>query len=222
MERRQTSPGLSPRHVGVFLATCALHASVIYLAATFGVADRESLWSSLQVSFVPTEKPTEPPPAPPIPVLLTDAFAAHALMDIPPPSVDLASFPEVNRAIHAPDPEPLPEPDLAAQEEGGFGPLTRPRVLFGPRSQDRYPRASIRRKESGRAVVKICISTAGTVDSVEVAKSSGYPRLDEAAVDIGWDYVFAPAMREGKPVPVCLPYGIRFRIAIGGGSRSRR
>jgi len=35
------------------------------------------------------------------------------------------------------------------------------------------------------------------------------------------DYVFEPAMREGKPVPVCLPYGIEFRVAVGGLRRSR-
>jgi protein TonB len=221
MARRQSTPGLSAGHMGVFLVTCALHATAAYFAATQVVTGRGSLSSTLEVSFIPTEKRTEPPPPAPVPVLLSDAFADRRLMDIPPPTVELAVPQEPSQAIHVPPPEPPPQLDPAVREGQGYGPLIRPRVLSGPKSQDRYPRASIRHGESGRTVVKICISPTGTVDSVEVAESSGYPRLDRAAVDTGWDYVFAPAMREGKAAAVCLPYGIRFRIAIGG-SRARR
>lgn len=212
---------MTTRHVGVFLVTCALHATGIHYVASQDVANRDSTWGTLQVSFIPAEKPTEPPPAPLLPVLMTDAFAERQLIDIPPPEIELAIPQTVSRAIHAPAPEPLPQTDSAPQEDQGYGPLTRPRAISGPDSQDRYPRASVRRGESGRTVVKICISANGTVESVEVAESSGYPRLDRAAVDIGWDYVFAPAMREGKAVPVCLPYGIKFRIGISGSRRGR-
>jgi TonB family protein len=217
--RRQLTPLLSPHRMGAFLATCALHAAAIYYVAAQVVTGREPLWSTLEVSFIPAAKPAEPPLPAPIPVLLTDAFAERQLIDIPPPRAEMAVPQETSYAIHVAPPDPPPLADLAPQEGQGYGPLTKPRVISGPNSQDRYPRASIRAKESGRPVVKICISESGTVDSVEVAQSSGHPRLDLAAVDVGWDYVFAPAMREGKPVPVCLPYGIRFRIAIGGSAR---
>jgi TonB family protein len=220
MKRGPLTPGMSPHQMGVLLATCALHAIGIYYVATQAVTGRGSLWSTLEVSFIPITK-QEPPPPPIIPVLLTDAFAEHLLIDIPAPTLEVAVQAEASTAIHAPVPDPPPQPDPAAQEGEGYGPLIKPRVISGPRSQDRYPRSSIRHKESGRTVVQICISSTGAVDSVEVLQSSRYPRLDRAAVDIGWDYVFAPAMREGKPVPVCLPYGIRFRINIGG-SRPRR
>jgi periplasmic protein TonB len=220
MGRPQSTPGMSPPHIGVFVATCALHVMAIYYVATQEVTGRGPLWSTLEVSFIPTEKPTEPPPPAPLPVLLTDAFAERQLIDIPPPTVEVAGSQEASQAIHvSPPPDPPPQPDPAPQDGQGYGPLTKPYVISGPHSQDRYPRASIRHKEAGRTVVKICISPTGTADSVEVVQSSGYPRLDRAAVDIGWDYVFAPAMREGKSVSVCLPYGIRFRIAIGGSRR---
>jgi periplasmic protein TonB len=221
MERQQSTPGVSPPRIGVFLATCALHALAINYVATQVVTGRGPLWSTLDVSFIPTEKPTEPPPPAPLPVLLTDAFAERQLIDIPLPTIDLAVPEEASQAIHVAPPDPPPQPYPALQEGQGYGPLTKPHVISGPDSQDRYPRASIRHKESGRTVVKICIAETGAVDSVEVTRSSGYPRLDRAAVDIGWDYVFAPAMREGKSVAVCLPYGIRFRIAIGGSWRAR-
>lgn len=219
IRHRHPIADLPPHHVGVFLATCALHVlAIAYVIDQDGVG-RAAIVNPLQVSFVPLEK-SEPPPEAEIPVLLEDAFFERPLIDIPAPSVEVAIPQEATKAIHAPPPAPPPEPAPVLDEGQGYGPLTKPRVISGPRSQDWYPRASVRRKESGRPVVKICISDTGQVESVELAKSSGYPRLDEAAVDIGWGYVFSPAMRGSKPVPVCLPYGIRFRIAIGrAGSR---
>lgn len=214
--RRAHALGMSARHVGVLFATCVLHASAVYFAASQTVAGRDASWSPLQVTFIPIENPLAPPPPPLVPVLLNDAFAERELMEIPSPRIELAAPLQANLAIHVPPPDPPPQPDFAPSEGQGFGPLTRPRVVSGPSSQDRYPRASIRHRESGRTVVKICISSAGAVDSVEVAESSGHARLDGAAVDIGWDYIFEPALRDGKPIAVCLPYGIRFRIGIGG------
>jgi protein TonB len=219
MDHRHSSRAISARDVSAFLAISLLHAVAIYFLASQAVTDRGALWTSLEVSFIPHQKPKEPPPPPPIPELLTDAFNEIPLQNIPAPDVQVAMPEDEGNAIHLKTPEPPPpaEEDIAPpQGDQGFGPLTKPRVLSRPHVQDRYPPASIYNRESGRPVVKICISDQGTVTHVELAQSSGFHRLDEAAVDLGWDYVFAPAQREGKPIAVCLPYGITFRINIGG------
>jgi protein TonB len=215
--------GTTPRHMSVFAATCLLHVLGIYLIGTMGARDSGPLWHALEVSFIPVEEPTEPPPPAIIPVVLTDAFAERPI-DIPAPTTDLSTPQEAGDAIHAPPPEETTvAPDPAVEDGRGYGPLTKPRVIGGPKyPQDRYPRASIRNKESGRPIVKICISDEGKVVSAEVAQSSGYPRLDAAAVDMSLDYVFAPAMREGKAVPVCMAYGIDFRLAVSGSRRRSR
>jgi len=197
--------------MGVFFATCAIHGAAIYFLATQVVTIHSPLWSALEVSFVSAEKPKEPPPPTEVPVILSDAFAERPLIEIPAPAVELGIPEEASQAIHEPAPE-LPLVTETAPEEGkGYGPFTKPRVISGPKHpQDRYPRASIRNKESGRTVVNLCISPEGTVQTVAVAQTSGYRRLDDAAMDMALDYVFEPAMREGKAVPVCLPYGIEF------------
>jgi periplasmic protein TonB len=213
---------VSLRDMAVFVAIGILHAAGIYYFGTQMAASGQSLWSQLEVSFIPRQKPHDPPPPPPLPELLTDAFNEIPLIDIPAPSVDVAEPAEEGKAIHIDTPVPLPEEQTQLappQGDEGFGPLTKPRVLSRPKVQDRYPPASIAYRESGRSVVKVCISEQGTVTNVELVQSSGFHRLDEAAVDLGWDYVFAPAMRESKAVAVCLPYGITFRINIGGGKR---
>jgi protein TonB len=212
----------SPRNAGVFVATCVLHAVAIYFVAIQKGNGGSNLLTSSQFSFIPVEEPLVPPPPPLVPVVLTDAFAEHDLPDLAPPEVDLQEqAQDTSHSISAPPP---PEPALASPlettDEAGYGPLTKPRVISSPRNpMDRYPRISIRHKEQGRTVLKLCISITGKVETTEVLKSSGYKRLDEAAADMSLDYVFSPATRDGTPVPVCLPYGINFRLGVAGWRR---
>lgn len=222
MERRQPTFGGPSRHAGVFLVTCVLHAGAVYWMLTQGGVHQASLWTT-QVSFIPAPKKTEPPP-PPIPVPMQDVLSEPPPLIVPRPEIEIALPVETRQTIRAQTPDqlpPVPPPRIAPRGEEGNGPFARPRVLSGPDSKDRYPGESVRSGESGRVVITICISADGVVDHVEVAESSGYPRLDQAAVGIGRDYVFAPATRDGKPIRVCLPYGITFRIGVGGISRDR-
>jgi protein TonB len=91
-------------------------------------------------------------------------------------------------------------------------PVVRPRPIAGPRGVDRYPSASIKAKESGTVVMKICVTSQGSVDRVELAHSSGFPRLDQAALSMAAEYRFRPAMREGHPVAACAQYNIIFKV----------
>ena len=56
-----------------------------------------------------------------------------------------------------------------------------------------YPYQSQRRGESGTAVVKFVVGLTGGIENVALKRSSGFPRLDDAALD---------AMRNST----CLPY----------------
>lgn len=90
--------------------------------------------------------------------------------------------------------------------------ITAPRPLRGPNESNWYPRESLLARETGRPTVKICISETGAVTHAEIAVSSGYERLDRAAVAISLEYLFAPAKHDGKPIATCAKYRIRFRI----------
>ena len=66
-----------------------------------------------------------------------------------------------------------------------------------------YPALSSRRGEEGTANVKFVIGVTGAIENIELAKTSGYPRLDEAAL---------AAMRASS----CHPYtenGVPIRAA---------
>ncbi|NBO96602.1 MAG: energy transducer TonB, partial [Betaproteobacteria bacterium] len=66
-------------------------------------------------------------------------------------------------------------------------------------AEDRYPRLSKQLNEQGTVVLRFVIETNGGVTSVEVAKSSGYRRLDQETREILKTCRFRPAMVEGNP-----------------------
>ncbi len=62
-----------------------------------------------------------------------------------------------------------------------------------------YPRLSRQLREEGRVMVRVYISTEGLPEKVELAQSSGYFRLDQAALDAVAQWRFVPGKRNGVP-----------------------
>ena len=60
-----------------------------------------------------------------------------------------------------------------------------------------YPRASQRRNEQGTAIVRVVITTQGTVGELWIKKTSGYERLDQAALDAVRKVKFKPYTENG-------------------------
>ena len=65
--------------------------------------------------------------------------------------------------------------------------------------QPPYPAMSRRLGESGRVVLRVLIGADGRAQDVKLQRSSGYERLDEAAMEAvrGWRY--RPGTRDGVP-----------------------
>ena len=64
---------------------------------------------------------------------------------------------------------------------------------------------------TGTVVLDVEILTSGQVGMVEVAESTGYPILDEAAVKAAKTWRFSPALNEGTPVSVWARFPIEFK-----------
>ena len=62
-----------------------------------------------------------------------------------------------------------------------------------------YPRASARLRESGTVTVRAFIDENGIPRDVQVAKSSGFARLNEAAVAAVRQARFKPYVENGRP-----------------------
>jgi TonB family protein len=84
-------------------------------------------------------------------------------------------------------------------------------VTFLPNVGDYYTGEAARARMEGVALVTICISAAGTIDSVEIKETSGQPLLDDAALRVARAVKFKPPTQGGKPVPTCTGLPVRFR-----------
>ncbi|PTB20721.1 energy transducer TonB [Trinickia symbiotica] len=72
-----------------------------------------------------------------------------------------------------------------------------------------YPALSRRRGETGTADVRFVVGATGTIESVALAKSSGYPRLDDAALAAMRASSCRPYVENGTPIRVTYtqPFG---------------
>ncbi len=75
-----------------------------------------------------------------------------------------------------------------------------------------YPIMSLRFREQGTVKVRFLIKNNGSVSNVEVKSSSGYPRLDNAAVDTVRTWSFTPATEDGKPVDIWYQTELTFKL----------
>ncbi|TSE19814.1 hypothetical protein Tsedi_02149 [Tepidimonas sediminis] len=73
-----------------------------------------------------------------------------------------------------------------------------------------YPALSRRLGEQGRVVLRVRIEPDGTASAAEIRTSSGYERLDKAALEavLRWRYV--PGKRDGVPEAMWFLVPIQF------------
>lgn len=75
-----------------------------------------------------------------------------------------------------------------------------------------YPALSRRLGEQGVVVLKVLISPAGRADEIQVQKSSGFKRLDDAAISAIRDWRFIPASQAGIPVAAWHEWAWEFKL----------
>jgi protein TonB len=73
-----------------------------------------------------------------------------------------------------------------------------------------YPRISRRMGEQGTVVVRVFINTQGLPEKPEIRTSSGFVRLDQAALDAVQRWRFVPGRRNGTPEPMWFNIPVRF------------
>lgn len=76
-----------------------------------------------------------------------------------------------------------------------------------------YPLASLKAKEEGRVVLDLFVARNGRTYDAKVATSSGFPKLDQAAVDTAMtSWRFKPGTVDGMPVAMWFPFAFRFTL----------
>lgn len=140
---------------------------------------------------VPQSKPTEPVPAGP-----PSERAVSEPPAVPSPPL-AAAAPAAAPAPRAPEPVVPPHSDASH--------LSNPAPV--------YPRLSRRMAEEGRVFIDVYILPDGTVGEIRLKQSSGYPRLDQAALDAVRQWRYVPARRGGEPIPYWYVQPVVFSLS---------
>lgn len=106
---------------------------------------------------------------------------------------------------NAEEDEYLPEPDEFVPVE------VYPEMIRETKPQ--YPQEAVDNGWEGVVWVKVLVDKEGTVRRVELGKSSGYPCLDNAALEVAWQNLFKPGIHNGQPVAVWVSYKVLFSLA---------
>lgn len=75
-----------------------------------------------------------------------------------------------------------------------------------------YPAMSKQLNEQGMVMLRVLVKSDGTAGAVEVKSSSGYPRLDQAALDAVKTWRFNPAASDGKTIDEWYQVPIPFKL----------
>lgn len=159
----------------------------------------------------PRPTPAPRPPAQPViaatPVPRSEPPARSAAAEAPPapaPQPAPAPAPAIPPAPPSPPAPAAPPAPPRLLPDSAVGYLERPAPV--------YPEASKRLGETGTVVVRALIDPAGHAQDVAVQRSSGHPRLDNAAVDAVRRARFRPYLDNGVAVPVRVTIPLNFEL----------
>jgi protein TonB len=199
------SPFSGPR-LAVIIGIVLLHYGV-YWALENGLAQAamQIITGPLDVKMIEEEisEPEEPPPPPP-------------KLEVPPPFVPPPDFAielpvEATTAIQTTTsvvPPPAPPPMAPA-------PVTKspPRSPTKGLSQPEYPPAARRLGQEGTVTLLIYVLADGRVGEVKVEKSSGFPKLDEAAATHAKrSWRFIPGQEGNSPIASWGRFAVTFKL----------
>lgn len=160
-----------------------------------------------QVAAESIPQPAPPKPVPrvkpkvePKPVQKAAKPTPQPVAQSPAPSPTLAP---------AADPTPAPAAPAPAAPAAAPGPARETMQVSAPKNvptlqcnfvKPDYPSMSRRRGESGTAYVHFVVGVTGKIESIDLQKSSGYPRLDDAALDAMRSTTCRPYIENGQAI----------------------
>ena len=208
VSRAPTTHTPQQRAFGLVFAV-TMEAAIVYaLLATLGYVEAPKPPSVLQIiNLAPPPKPTDLPPPP------AQIFEPPVVATVPPEVVLTYTPPIPPTTISLPPPVPVPNVPRAVEPPTPPVTFTPARAIAASHTIPEYPFVSRRLREQGTLRLKLTVDEKGAVTQAVVVNSSGFQRLDEAAVTwvkLHWRY--APAMQGTRPVSSTADAIVEFRL----------
>jgi protein TonB len=81
------------------------------------------------------------------------------------------------------------------------------------RARPEYPAESVRDREQGEVRLEVCVTAEGRLADVKLARSSGFPRLDQATLEWAAVAAYSPATFQGQAMAICgYPVAYEWRL----------
>ena len=176
----------------------ALHLLVIYaIAVSLNVVRAPAFVKPIQAVMIDSQQPAhEEKP------VLSKPQLSQPDLNVPLPETPPVVDEPVETAI-APSPDPTPTNSNSISDAN---------LQVTRRVDPAYPPASRRAAEQGTAVLSVLVDASGHPQDVKVQTSSGFDRLDQAAMQAIHRWVFNPAVRDSQKVTAWTTVRVAFRL----------
>ena len=209
-------PSKNSKRMLAFLLVVIIHVLFVWvLASGLGKKVVEVVLGPVETRLIeelPEEDDEPPPPPPEIETPPPYVPPPEIAIEIPVDTGPTTAISNVTseRPVAAPPPPPA-APKPVEKQVVRTPPSTQGR---GARiTQPEYPPASRRAGEEGTVMLKVLVTESGRAGEVSVAKSSGFPKLDEAAIkEVQRNWRFVPGKEDGKAVAMWHTFAVTFRL----------
>ncbi|QPI75633.1 energy transducer TonB [Sphingobium fuliginis] len=181
----------------------AVHAALIFVimqARHHGHPRKAERLSVINLTPQPPPPAEAPPPGPSHPQIM----APPPLIEIPRALPQLVAPAPPDQTL-SPAPASFSVPSIASVttpapssfvQDGDLG----AKMIAG--KPPRYPLESRRKREQGTVLLMLTLALDGSVETVAISRSSGFARLDDAALDAVRRWRWNPVIQGGEPVRV--------------------
>jgi protein TonB len=198
------SSSFSTGRATVFVLIVGLHLLLGWaFVSGFAVKVAKLVAPDVIAKIIEEPKPKEQPPPPP-PVQLQERPPVQIIDPLVNITVPADVIPPVAVTTTQPVAPPAPRAVVTA-------PGTPMQITYAPNTDDLYPSMSKQLNEEGRPEIRFCFLANGKT-TTELTKSSGFDRLDQAAVKYGNMMRGKPAVTEGHAVDSCKNLAVKFVI----------
>ena len=207
-------PAKNSKRTLAFVLTVIIHVLFVWaLASGLGAKLVQTVMGPVETKMI-EELPDdnkEPPPPPP------DIEQPPPYVPPPEVSVDIAIDTGPTTAIsNATSDRPVAAPPPVEPKPVERATVKTPPSTSGKGAritQPEYPPASRRAGEAGTVQLRCFVNETGRCSEVSVVKSSGFDKLDEAAVkEVQRNWKFVPGKEDGKPVAAWHTFAVTFRL----------
>ena len=187
---------------GPALAVIGIHIAIIYvLAISMGVIDMPKYATPMEAVMIQDTQETKPEP---VPVVKPD-IEVQQPVDEPMPQV------AVDEPVAPPAENPMPASDNAIAATAATGAPAQD-LKTASRVEPTYPPVSRRNGEEGIVRLKVLVDEKGRAKDVQIAQSSGFPRLDEAAKQAVARWKFVAATNGSSAIQAWTQVAVNFKL----------